>query len=76
LQKTQEGLLLGLWDVYPDWVATAGFSKEIVFGLLCSLLSKKQLDFAHSQLDSLQLSHKRAFLQTIILSIFILFKIN
>jgi hypothetical protein len=54
-EKYKEGFVTGLWDVYPDWAANQGFHKgDSILVVSDSLFKKKQLDFAHSQLDSLQ----------------------
>ena len=44
-----------LWSVYPDWAAQVGYHKlDSVLVVSDSVFKKRQLDFAHSQLDSLQ----------------------
>jgi hypothetical protein len=53
--KIQRGFCYRLWDIYPDWAANQGFHKgDSVLVVSDSVFKKKQLDFAHSQLDSLQ----------------------
>lgn len=54
-EKYKEGFVKGLWEIYPDWAANQGFHKgDSILVVSDSLFKKKQLDFAHSQLDSLQ----------------------
>lgn len=54
-EKYKEGFVTGLWEVYPDWAASQGFHKgDSILVVSDSLFKKKQLDFAHSQLDSLE----------------------
>jgi uncharacterized protein (DUF885 family) len=54
-EKYKDGFVNNLWDVYPDWAASQGFHKgDSVLVVSDSVFKKKQLDFAHSQLDSLQ----------------------
>jgi uncharacterized protein (DUF885 family) len=54
-EKYKEGFVTRLWDIYPDWAANQGFHKgDSVLVVSDSVFKKKQLDFAHSQLDSLQ----------------------
>lgn len=54
-EKYKEGFVYGLWDVYPDWAASQGFHKgDSILVVSDSTFKKKQLDFAHSQLDSLE----------------------
>ncbi|MFT5251390.1 MAG: hypothetical protein ACI87N_000368 [Flavobacteriales bacterium] len=51
----KKGFVNGLWDIYPDWAASQGFHKgDSILVVSDSVFKKKQLDFAHSQLDSLQ----------------------
>ena len=54
-EKYKEGFINGLWDIYPDWASSQGFHKgDSILVVNDSVFKKKQLDFAHSQLDSLQ----------------------
>ncbi|MBU0941928.1 MAG: DUF885 domain-containing protein [Bacteroidetes bacterium] len=54
-EKYKEGFINGLWDIYPHWASSQGFHKgDSILVVNDSVFKKKQLDFAHSQLDSLQ----------------------
>ena len=54
-EKYKESFVLGLWELYPDWAANQGYHKlDSVLVILDSRNKKKQRDFAHAQLDSLQ----------------------
>tara|TARA_R110000868_G_scaffold243512_1_gene499508 strand:- start:1690 stop:3399 length:1710 start_codon:yes stop_codon:yes gene_type:complete len=51
----KKGYVTTLWEVYPDWASSQGYHKlDSVLIATDSLYLKKQLDFAHSQLDSIQ----------------------
>ncbi|WP_367753129.1 DUF885 domain-containing protein [Flavobacterium sp. WC2430] len=51
----KKGYVTTLWDVYPDWASSQGYHKlDSVLVASDSVYLKKQLDFAHSQLDSIQ----------------------
>ncbi|MDG2431640.1 DUF885 domain-containing protein [Flavobacterium sp.] len=54
-ENYKEGFVSSLWDVYPDWAAYQGFHKgDSILVISDSVFKKKQLDFAHAQLDSLE----------------------
>jgi len=54
-EKYKEGFVDRLWEVYPDWASNQGFHKgDSLLVVSDSVFKKKQLDFAHAQLDSLQ----------------------
>jgi hypothetical protein len=51
--------LFWLWELYPDWAANQGYHKlDSVLVISDSVNKKKQLDFAHAQLDSLSITRK------------------
>lgn len=51
----KQGFVNELWEIYPDWAASQGFHKgDSILVISDSVFKKKQLDFAHSHLDSLQ----------------------
>ena len=51
----KKGYVITLWDVYPNWASSQGFHKlDSVLVASDSIYLKKQLNFAHSQLDSIQ----------------------
>jgi hypothetical protein len=51
----KEGFVIGLWKLNPDWAASQGYHKlDSVLVISDSISIKKQLDFSHAQLDSLQ----------------------
>lgn len=53
--KYKEGFTIGLWELNPDWAASQGYHKlDSVLAISDSISIKKQLDFSHAQLDSLQ----------------------
>ncbi|SDX83625.1 DUF885 domain-containing protein [Flavobacterium degerlachei] len=53
--KYKEGFVIGLWEINPDWAASQGYHKlDSVLVVSDSLGIKKELDFSHAQLDSLQ----------------------
>lgn len=54
-EKYKETFVTSLWELYPDWAANQGYHKlDSVLVVLDSTYIKRQLDFAHAQLDSLQ----------------------
>ena len=54
-EKYKDSFVTSLWEVYPDWAASQGYHKlDSVLVVSDSAYRKRQLDFAHSQLDSLQ----------------------
>jgi uncharacterized protein (DUF885 family) len=54
-EKYKESFVIGLWELYPDWAAYQGYHKlDSVLVVSDSIYKKKQLNFAHAQLDSLQ----------------------
>jgi uncharacterized protein (DUF885 family) len=54
-EKYKEGFVTTLWELYPDWAASQGYHKlDSVLVVSDSSYIKRQLDFAHAQLDSLQ----------------------
>jgi uncharacterized protein (DUF885 family) len=53
--KYKEGFVIDLWKLNPDWAASQGYHKlDSVLVISDSINIKKQLDFSHAQLDSLQ----------------------
>jgi uncharacterized protein (DUF885 family) len=51
----KEGFVIDLWKLNPDWAASQGYHKlDSVLVISDSISIKKQLDFSHAQLDSLQ----------------------
>jgi hypothetical protein len=53
--KYKEGFVIDLWKLNPDWAASQGYHKlDSVLVISDSISIKKQLDFSHAQLDSLQ----------------------
>lgn len=53
--KYKEGFVIGLWELNPDWAASQGYHKlDSVLVISDSISIKKELDFSHAQLDSLQ----------------------
>lgn len=53
--KYKEGFVIDLWKLNPDWAARSGYHKlDSVLVISDSISIKKQLDFSHAQLDSLQ----------------------
>ncbi|PRZ23341.1 DUF885 domain-containing protein [Flavobacterium granuli] len=53
--KYKEGFVTNLWSLYPDWAASQGYHKlDSVLEVPDLAYKKRQLDFAHAQLDSLQ----------------------
>ncbi|MEZ7500155.1 DUF885 domain-containing protein [Flavobacterium sp. Arc3] len=54
-EKYKETFVTSLWELYPDWAANQGYHKlDSVLVVSDSSYIKRQLDFAHAQLDSLQ----------------------
>ena len=54
-EKYKESFVTSLWELYPDWAANQGYHKlDSVLVVSDSTYIKRQLDFAHAQLDSLQ----------------------
>jgi len=54
-ENYKEGFVIELWKLYPDWAASQGYHKlDSVLVVSDSIGIKKQLDFSHAQLDSLQ----------------------
>jgi hypothetical protein len=54
-EKYKEGFVISLWELYPDWAASKGYHKlDSILVVPDSIYKKKQLDFAHAHLDSLQ----------------------
>lgn len=54
-ENYKERFVSSLWEVYPDWASNQGYHKgDSILVVNDSVFKKKQLDFAHSQLDSLQ----------------------
>lgn len=54
-EQYKKGFVTTLWNVYPDWASNQGFHElDSVLVITDSIYLKKQLDFAHSQLDSIQ----------------------
>ena len=54
-EQYKNGFVTNLWEVYPDWASNQGYHKlDSVLVVSDSIYIKKQLDFAHSQLDSIQ----------------------
>lgn len=53
--RYKEGFVIGLWELNPDWAASQGYHKlDSVLVISDSISIKKELDFSHAQLDSLQ----------------------
>lgn len=53
--KYKEGFVTDLWSLYPDWAASQGYHKlDSVLVISDLAYKKRQLDFAHAQLDSLE----------------------
>lgn len=53
--KYKEGFVINLWELNPDWAASQGYHKlDSILVISDSINIKKQLDFSHAQLDSLQ----------------------
>jgi uncharacterized protein (DUF885 family) len=53
--KYKEGFVIDLWELNPDWAASQGYHKlDSILVISDSINIKKQLDFSHAQLDSLQ----------------------
>lgn len=53
--KYKEGFVIELWKLNPDWAASQGYHKlDSLLVISDSIGIKKQLDFSHAQLDSLQ----------------------
>jgi len=51
----KEEFVIDLWQLNPDWAASQGYHKlDSVLAISDSVSIKKQLDFSHAQLDSLQ----------------------
>lgn len=51
----KENFVTSLWELYPDWAANQGYHKlDSVLVVSDSVYRKRQLDFAHAHLDSLQ----------------------
>ncbi len=51
----KEKFVIDLWQLNPDWAANQGYHKlDSVLVISDSISIKKQLDFSHAQLDSLQ----------------------
>jgi uncharacterized protein (DUF885 family) len=51
----KEEFVIDLWQLNPDWAASQGYHKlDSVLAISDSVNIKKQLDFSHAQLDSLQ----------------------
>jgi uncharacterized protein (DUF885 family) len=49
------GFVTALWQINPDWAATAGYHKlDSILVVPDTAADKKQLDFANAQLDSLK----------------------
>ncbi|WP_413998331.1 DUF885 domain-containing protein [Flavobacterium sp. W1B] len=54
-EKYKEDFVIDLWSLYPDWAASQGYHKlDSVLVVPDLAYKKRQLDFAHAQLDSLQ----------------------
>ena len=54
-ENYKENFVTSLWELYPDWAANQGYHKlDSVLVVSDSLYIKRQLDFAHGHLDSLQ----------------------
>jgi uncharacterized protein (DUF885 family) len=54
-EKYKEQFVIDLWKLNPDWAASQGYHKlDSVLVISDSTSIKKQLDFSHAQLDSLQ----------------------
>ncbi|MBE0393588.1 DUF885 domain-containing protein [Flavobacterium sp. PL002] len=54
-EKYKESFITNLWDVYPDWAANQGYHNgDSILVVPDSAYAKRQLDFAHIQLDSLR----------------------
>jgi hypothetical protein len=53
--RYKEEFVIGLWELNPDWAASQGYHKlDSVLVISDSISIKKELDFSHAQLDSLQ----------------------
>jgi len=53
--KYKEAFVIELWKLNPDWAASQGYHKlDSLLVIADSIGIKKQLDFSHAQLDSLQ----------------------
>ncbi|CAM3036969.1 DUF885 domain-containing protein [Flavobacterium frigoris] len=54
-EKYKENFVTSLWELYPDWAASQGYHQlDSVLVVSDNVYKKRQLDFAHAQLDSLQ----------------------
>ena len=54
-EQYKKGFVSTLWKVYPEWASNQGYHElDSVLVITDSVYLKKQLDFAHSQLDSIQ----------------------
>jgi uncharacterized protein (DUF885 family) len=54
-EQYKEGFVNQLWEMNPDWAANQGYHKlDSVLVVPDAKFQKKQLDFAHVQLDSLE----------------------
>lgn len=54
-ENYKENFVTSLWELYPDWAANQGYHKlDSVLVVSDSIYKKRQLDFAHAHLDSLQ----------------------
>jgi uncharacterized protein (DUF885 family) len=54
-EKYKENFITDLWEIYPDWAASQGYHKgDSILVVSDSVFKKRQLDFAHVQLDSLR----------------------
>jgi len=54
-ENYKENFVTSLWELYPDWAANQGYHKlDSVLVVSDSVYRKRQLDFAHAHLDSLQ----------------------
>lgn len=54
-ENYKTGFVTSLWNIYPDWAAQNGYHKlDSILVVSDSTYKKRQLDFAHAQLDSIQ----------------------
>ncbi|MGO4821683.1 MULTISPECIES: DUF885 domain-containing protein [unclassified Flavobacterium] len=54
-EKYKQNFITDLWEIYPDWAASQGYHKgDSILVVSDSVFKKRQLDFAHVQLDSLR----------------------
>ncbi|TDE03799.1 DUF885 domain-containing protein [Flavobacterium hiemivividum] len=54
-ENYKENFVTSLWELYPYWAANQGYHKlDSVLVVSDSVYRKRQLDFAHAHLDSLQ----------------------